>query len=108
MLKFKYTLFNVDIISNFFVHQNLDTIGWVSIEYTKRMMWIIILFLPMKIKLVIKCVYAKISILSYISSILSFNIECMSHVFESFPYCYLYDDFISIVSKIKEKYFLLI
>jgi len=95
---FQPTLFNVDLVSNFLVHQNLDTIGWVSIEiYQKNEMEHYTTFIN-EYKVSYKDVYAKDINYYPMPSILSFDIECMSHDFESFPNCYLYGDFISTIS----------
>ena len=95
---FKSLLFNVDLVSTFLVHQNLNTVGWVSInEYQKNENDHYTTF-SNEYKVSYKNVHAK-DINNYPEpSVLSFDIECMSHDFESFPNCYSYSDFISTIS----------
>ena len=96
--EFYSNLFNVDIVSAFLVDQNLDTIGWVKINnynlnethhYTTFHKEYIIS-------------YKNISSenINYYPepSILSFDIECMSHDFVSFPNRYEFEDYISTIS----------
>ena len=95
---FHSTLFNVDIVSSFLSIQNLDTIGWIYSDiYQKND---INHYTTFKNEYIVsyKNIHSK-NINNYPDpSILSFDIECMSHDFESFPNCYLYNDFISTVS----------
>ena len=96
--KFYSNLFNVDIVSAFLVDQNLDTIGWVKINnynfnqthhYTTFHNEYIVSY---------KNILSE-NINSYPeSSILSFDIECMSHDFVSFPNRYEFEDYISTIS----------
>jgi len=97
---FKSSLFNVDIVSAFLVDQNLDTIGWVTInnyncnsnnDYTTFVNEYIVSY-----KNVSTC---SENINHYPEpSILSFDIECMSHDFVSFPNRYEFEDYISTIS----------
>ncbi|ORX41576.1 DNA/RNA polymerase [Piromyces finnis] len=95
---FHTTLFNVDLVSSFLSTQNLDTIGWIySNVYQKNEMEKYTTFNKEYI-ISYKDIHEK-KIDNYPEpSILSFDIECMSHDFESFPNCYLYNDYISTVS----------
>jgi len=95
---FKSTLFNVDLVSNFLVHQSLDTIGWVSIDTYQNNERNHYTTFTNEYKVSYKNVHAKDINYYPIPSVLSFDIECMSHDFESFPNRYLYSDFISTIS----------
>ena len=95
---FQSMLFNVDHVSNFLVHQNLDTIGWVSIDVYQKNETNHYTTFTNEYKVSYENVHAKERNDYPMPSILSFDIECMSHDFESFPNYYLYGDFISTIS----------
>ncbi|KAG4082525.1 DNA/RNA polymerase [Neocallimastix lanati (nom. inval.)] len=92
------SILNVDIISAFLAECNLNTIGWIEMEhwelnskekYTTFDEEYIVQYKNIK----------SVEINSYPSpSILSFDIECMSHDFESFPNRYIFEDYISTIS----------
>ena len=91
-------MFNVDIVSSFLVEQGLDTIGWVSINLNELNKSEVYTTIKPEYNIGYKSI-SSININDYpIPSILSFNIECMSHDFESFPNRYNYEDYISTIS----------
>ncbi len=92
------SILNVDIISAFLAECDLNTVGWIEMEhyelnsnekYTTFDEEYIVQYKNIK----------SVEINSYPSpSILSFDIECMSHDFESFPNRYTFEDYISTIS----------
>ncbi|OUM56800.1 hypothetical protein PIROE2DRAFT_18440 [Piromyces sp. E2] len=95
---FHSNLFNVDVVSNFLVHQNLDTIGWITSDIYQKNEFHHYTTFTNEYKISYKNIHAKDINYYPMPSILSFDIECMSHDFVSFPNSYLYGDFISTIS----------
>jgi len=91
-------LCNMDIVSTFLVECQLETVGWIQIEGDKiknqRH------FTTFEHEYITSYKNIKsIDINKYPEpSIISFDIECMSHDFQSFPNRYMYEDFISTIS----------
>ena len=96
--KYDSTLLNIDIASSFLVDQNLDTIGWVKVENIKQ--YKKYKYTTMEYEYLVDYTdIQKVESNKYPDcSVLSFDIECMSHDLKSFPNCYQFDDFISTIS----------
>jgi len=97
--QFSSDLLNIDIVSSFLVDQDLDTIGWIRVDdngeyntgtkYTTINNEYIVNYHNIH---KVECnIYPD-------CSILSFDIECMSHDLISFPSFYQFDDYISTIS----------